>query len=44
MRYEELYDLKVDPAESTKLTAIPQYRKQLDRVRDEWATRRKAVR
>ncbi len=44
MRYEELYDLKVDPAETTNLAAMPQYQSQLDRVRSEWARWRQAIR
>lgn len=42
-RFEELYDLHVDPNETKNLAGIPQYQDQLERVRNEWAHWREAV-
>ena len=43
-RYEELYDLHVDPDETINLAGMPEYQDQLQRVRQEWAQWRRAVR
>ncbi|MCB1119925.1 MAG: sulfatase [Verrucomicrobiae bacterium] len=42
-RHEELYDLKVDPHETVNLAGEPQYQNRLQRMRNEWATWREAV-
>jgi arylsulfatase A-like enzyme len=41
--YEEVYDLKVDPHETINLADEPQYQNQLNRLRNEWAQWREAV-
>ena len=42
-RYEELYDLLVDPEETINLAGMPEYQDHLQRVRREWAHWREAV-
>lgn len=42
-RWEELYDLDIDPNETVNLAGEPHYQNQLQRLRNEWATWREAV-
>ncbi len=44
MRWEELFDLSVDPHETVNLAGDPRYVEQLERLRGEWASWRRDVR